>query len=228
MSALEQLKALRIYLRTSGSVVLQSQNVAQLGQKQHALVYTTDGLLPYTWPVTGQAHISLIWDDNKDAWTCSGHMFGQTPSATEPKAFFHQVARGVKMREQLLKAFFQQAMTYWERYAGDLEQFQYRLGIQLASSGHMARHPQSYSWTSATDPTVQVWMSPDPTPPGFGMPPRAKFGFFDDPRTHQWSLTVANIAKFRDDVSAFSHEAREFCKGASACFGVTDFSDVAD
>lgn len=226
MSVENNLKALRTYLRASGTVTLEKHSIGQLNQQSHSLTYATDGLVPYTWPVTGQAHFTFVWNDMDSAWKCAGQLFNQSPVANDPKTWLHQVARSVRLREQLLKSFFQQAMTYWERYVGDLEQFQYRLGIQLSSSGHMSRGASGFYYTSANDPTVQVFFSPDTTPATYGMPPRAKFGFYEPTKTHQWSLTVENMAKFRDDISSFSHDAREFCKGASSCLGATDFSDV--
>jgi hypothetical protein len=216
------------YLRPTGRVGIRSTQLGQLYQRRHELRYVTNGLIPFTWPVTGAADFTLIWDESVGTWTCSGTVFGETPKGSDPKTWFHNAARAVKIREQILKGFLQTAMTLWERYVGDLEQFQYRLGIKCASYGHMSRYDSGYCWTHTTSPGIQVFFSPDLKPPEYGMPPRARFGFYQASQLHQWDLNVENLAHFRNEATVFSHEARKFCEGASACFGKADFSDVQD
>jgi hypothetical protein len=225
---LKHLHQLLRYLRPTGRVSLRSTRIGQLGQSEHVLTYMTDGLIPFSWPVTGAANFTLTWNEITQRWTCEGSIFGETPKGEDPKTWFHNAARAVKMREQVLKGVLQNAMTLWERYRGDLEQFQYRLGIKCAPYGHMTRYDSGYCWTHTANPSVQIFFSLDPEPAEYGMPPRARFGFYAPTKLHQWDLTVENLARFYNDVGAFSHEARKFCEGASACFGKVDFSDVAD
>lgn len=223
---LTHLRALLQYLRPTGRVAISHENVGQLEQRATVLTYKTDGMVPFNWPVTGSADMSIAWNDVTQAWTCTGTLFGASVEGNDPKTLFHSVARSIKSKEQTMKGFLQQAMTYGERYKGDAEQFQYRLSLKMSGSWHMERVATGYAWRHVADPGLALFFSVDTENQVFGAPPALRFGFFESPRLHSWTATVENFAVVRGSIAEFSHTAREFCKGASACFGKVDYSDL--
>lgn len=221
-----QLAALARYLKTSGSTSLTSNNSGPLGMRSHTLKHRTDGNVPFTWPVTGVVDFSFSWDENTNAWTCSGGMYGSSPLGANPKVWFHQVSKNIKAREQIFKDLLQRCATLWERYRGDLEQFSYRLGVETSGTAHVSRLDTSYCWMHTAHPELCMYFSPDPAPTGYGRIPQARFGWYVPSSTHQWDMSVTSLIKMRADIVAFSKEATTYCEGASACFGQND-SEVA-
>jgi hypothetical protein len=120
----------------------------------------------------------------------------------------------------VLKGFLQRATTLWERYRGDLDQFTYSLGIELAATGNMERLQTGFRWLHTSHPDIQIFFSPDPAKPSYGMLPQSRFGFYEPVKTHVWYLSVENLSQMRESLASFSADARKFCEGASACLGV--------
>jgi hypothetical protein len=217
-----QLADLAKYLKPSGQTKLTKTSSGQLGLSAYTLTHVTDGQVPFTWPVSGVVDFSLTWDENTMAWSCSGNMYGTNPSGNNPKVWLHQVSKSLKNQEQILKGLLQKCATLWERYRGDLEQFSYRLGVEMSSTAHVQRYEQGYSWTHTAHPEIRMFFSPDPVKPGYGMLPQSRFGWYEPVGTHQWFISIEGLTQMRDGLAKFSHEARSYCEGASACFGQND------
>ncbi len=227
MNEQKQLAALARYLKASGPTSLTSADSGQLGLRSHTLTHRTDGNVPFTWPMTGVVDFSFSWDDNTNAWSCTGGMYDSTPSGANPKVWFHQVAKNIKAREQILKDLLQRCATLWERYRGDLEQFSYRLGVETSGTAHVSRMDTAYCWTHTAHPDIRMFFSPDPVPTGYGRMPQSRYGWYPAPATHKWEMSVTSFAQMRADIIAFSKQAVNYCEGASACFGQNDSEAVA-
>lgn len=220
VNEVQHLKALNTYLKPSGRTQLIERPAGQLGLKEYVLRYQTDGQVPVTWPVTGSADFEFIFNEAESKWFCTGNMFGTTPSGHEPKTWLHSIGQGIKSREQVIKGFLHRALGYWERYRGDLDQFTYRLGIEMSATGHMQKTSTGYCWAHTSHPDIKVFFSPDPEKPGYGMLPQFKFGFYEPVKAHVWYLSTDNLSSMSSAVATFSADARKFCEGASACLGL--------
>lgn len=214
------LRKLAAYLKPTGRTSLSSVDAGPLGLKTYTLSYQTSGNVPFTWPVTGSADFSLVYDEATRHWQCNGHMFGINPSGNDPKTWFHAIAGGVKSREQVIKGFLQRTAMVWERYRGDLDHFTYRLGIELAATGTMVKTDTGYCWAHTSHPDIQVHFSPDPNKPAYGMLPQVRMGFYAPVKMHAWFVSMPNLAQLRESVAEYSKTARTFCEGASACMTV--------
>ena len=219
---LASLRKLAAYLKPTGRTSLTSSSSGPLGLQTYTLTYQTSGNVPFTWPVTGAADFTISYDESTREWSCAGQMFGVSPAGNEPKTWFHSVGQGVKSREQVIKGFLQRASMIWERYRGDLDHFAYRLGIEMAATGTMTKTDTGYCWTHTSHPDIQVHFSPDPNKPGYGMLPQVRLGFYAPVKMHVWFMSMPNLAQLRESVAEFSHTARTFCEGASACMVVAD------
>lgn len=216
---LDHLKALHAYLKPSGTATLSTRPIGQLDTKEYILRYRTDGNVPFTWPVTGVADFEFLFNEIEMMWQCKGSMFGVSPDARDPKTWLHGVSQGIKSREQVLKGFLSRANMYWERYRGDLDQFAFRLGLELAATGTMNKTDFGWCWTHTSHPDIQVCFSPDNRKPGFGQLPQSHFGFYSSIKTHEWYVSTENLTQMHGAIAQFSADARRFCEGASACFG---------
>lgn len=222
MDQLLALKQLNRYLKPNGSAKLVERSAGQLGLKEYVLRFFTSGNIPFNWPVSGNVDLEFVYNEVTQAWTCSGSMFGITPAGNEPKAWLHTVAQGVKSREQILNGALQRAITLWERYRGDLEQFAYRYGIEMAATGTMTKVDDMHVWTHTSHPDVQLVFSLDPEKPTYGLLQQSRLGFYPVKKTHTWYLSVENLTQLRAGIEDYSASAQRFCHGASACFGVEE------
>lgn len=225
---LNELRALAGYLRPSGTVSIQRTDAGPLGLGAYEFRYRTAGRVDPSWPVTGYTQLCFVWNESTVAWTCSGTMFGDEPRAIDPKTWFYQISKAARMREQLLKGLLSKVAQFWERYRGDLEQFTYKLGVAMASTGQMERlaDGRGWCWHHAQHSDVVMYFSPDTQPVGYGMLPQARFGFYAPASMHRWYMNSETLAELRDGIAKFEHDARDFCKGASACFGQSDSEQI--
>lgn len=218
MNELSNLTKLRDYLKPSGSTRFVERAAGQASLKEYSLSFITNGKIPIYWPVTGQADFNFIYNEATSSWSCVGSMFGINPASNDPKVWLHSVAKGVNSQVQILNSLLQRTMFFWEQYNGDLPHFAHKLALDLAATGTMVQTNYGFYWQNTIHPEIKIFFSSEHTPAGYGIIPKARFGFYDLVKTHIWQLTPSNLSQMSQSLTTFSSDAYNFCEGASACF----------
>jgi hypothetical protein len=217
------LHTLHSLLKSTGRSTLTATSVGN-GMNEYSYAYQSDGTVSPFASYSGSGDFSFTYNEKTNKWDANGVLFGINPSGNDPKSFFMQVLHGVRAISDIQNGFFTKAMTLWERYRGDLEQFTYRLSIDLAAVGTMERltdemRPLKFRWhTIEQSKEFVVWFSTDSKPTPLGAERKFYIGFNENAATHVYELSMPILSELRDRVLMHNQQVATFCEDSSAVF----------
>lgn len=173
---------------------------------------------PIGSPTDDSGDITLVYDAQINDWDCKGYLYRTHVDFDHPKLFFSTIQQAAISEARLKLQVLSRVRWFMERYAGDEDQFAYRLGIDLgtfavvdmvkqAANFAVLRAGGKYSPNLHSVPDFELWFSRATTPLGQSY---WKFGWIEAPEFHLYSMNNAGFARCERELQEWQNTCSTF------------------
>lgn len=170
-------------------------------------------------PYDDSGSFKLMYDQKINDWDCDGYLFRTRVNFDHPKLFFVSILSAAISELRLKQQILDRTRHFLDRYAGDEQQFAYRLGIDLGAVAQtrlvttpgdtfaMMNAGGKYSPGTSSTPDFELWFSRKTTALGQIV---WRFGFIEPSEFHIYELNDKGISACNRDLDEWQKQVEFF------------------